>query len=756
MYNTGSSLLQRGLRSVRRSPRGTTFVLLCLTAVHSSAEVVSFSLIDASTNAPIAAHDPLQDGDDLDLTVLPANLAVRANINAPVGSVSFDLTGAETHAQTESVAPYALFGDSGGNYNPWSPTPGTYRLAARSHTATGGGGVAGTEIVIDFTVSAGSAPGDGDGSHRLLGTLQRWHRVTVELEGPGATETSTPNPFTDFRYQVLFTGPSGQTFSVPGYFAGDGAGQGTGSRWHAHLSPDQTGTWNYSISFRSGTGIAVDLTDTTGSSLAPFDGGSGQFDVAPSDKSAPDFRAETRGLLKNRGHHYLTTHDGAPWVKAGPDVPENFLGYVGFDNTTIGSSRHSFAAHVSDWRPGDPDWSAAGASNAGRAIIGALNYIADRGANSIYFLPMNIGGDGKDTFPTISPQVKDRFDLSKLQQWELALAHANARGILLHFVLAETETANENYHDGGTLGPQRKLYYRMLHARFGYLNASQWNLGEENDYSHSLREDFAEYLKAVDPYDHPVTNHTKSNQYGTYTAFLGNEDIDMTSFQGGTSNVSLFDLIEDWREQSAAAGVPWAVSFDEPQKIENDPNDQNAGYPFGRRAKMWPTLMGGGGGFEWYVQQDGGGHGFDQSIDDFGLMETALLWSGHALDFFARLPLLDMSPDRNLVTSGDGPNVYALAQRGEVYAVYSADGASSLQLDLSDQPTSVSFSIAWFDPRNGGALTLGNPVNGGALRALGPPPSQPGADWAVIVRRGALPGLIFGDDFEAGDTSAWQ
>ena len=52
------------------------------------------------------------------------------------------------------------------------------------------------------------------------------------------------------------------------------------------------------------------------------------------------------------------------------------------------------------------------------------------------------------------------------------------------------------------------------------------------------------------------------------------------------------------------------ISIDEPQKIENDPNDQNAGYPHGRRNFLWPTYMSGGGGFEWYVQSDGGGHAF--------------------------------------------------------------------------------------------------------------------------------------------------
>jgi hypothetical protein len=32
-------------------------------------------------------------------------------------------------------------------------------------------------------------------------------------------------------------------------------------------------------------------------------------------------------------------------------------------------------------------------------LIGVLNYLASQGANSTYLLPMNIGGDGRDTSP---------------------------------------------------------------------------------------------------------------------------------------------------------------------------------------------------------------------------------------------------------------------------------------------------------------------------------------------------------------------
>ena len=38
------------------------------------------------------------------------------------------LSGASSHTQNEKVAPYALFGDTSGDYKAWTPAVGTYRL----------------------------------------------------------------------------------------------------------------------------------------------------------------------------------------------------------------------------------------------------------------------------------------------------------------------------------------------------------------------------------------------------------------------------------------------------------------------------------------------------------------------------------------------------------------------------------------------------------------------------------------------------
>jgi|GEM_PF-622733 len=590
------------------------------------------------------------------------------------------------------------------------------------------------------TVLVNVVPVGGQGV--VSGELKQWHRVSLDFVGPSTSETATTNPFTDYRLDVTFTHQgNGQSFVVPGFYAADGNAASTGATagnvWRVYFAPDEVGTWAYSASFRTGSNVAVSDGPNPGETASFFDGANGSFVVDASDKSGRDFRGADQGLIKNRGDHYLTFASGEVFLKGGPDIPENFFGFDGFDNTP--SAGHDFDQHIQDWNTGDPDWDdddPDSVADDGRGIIGALNYIADEGGNSIYFLPMNIGGDAKDTFPTIAEQNKTQYDVSKLAQWELAMEHATSQGILLHFVLAETETANENYHDGGTLGPERKLYYRELVARFGHHPGLEFNLGEENDYGTTKREQFAAHLKSIDPYDHPVTTHTNGGQYEAfYNPLLGNGDFDITSFQGGNSRMSMADLIADWRTRSAAAGTPWAISFDEPQKIENDKTDLVNGYPHGRRDKMWPVYMSGGAGFEWYVQQDGGGHSFDQQIDDFRLMDVALNWTSYARDFLTQLPLLEMAPNHDLGESTSGDNTYVLAKPGEIYAMYNDRNGAGLTLDLTGEQGT--FEVQWFDPRNGGNLQAGTVgiVTGGGVVALGDAPNSTNEDWAVVVRK---------------------
>lgn len=611
------------------------------------------------------------------------------------------------------------------------------------------------------------------------GELRVWHTVDLTFAGPSTNEGAATNPFTDYRLDVEFTGPGGQTLVVPGFFAADGdagnTGATSGDRWRVRFMPTQAGNWLYRAKFETGSNVATAADFGTGSTsfTGSFHDANGTLDVLASDKAGRDFRAPDRGLLINRGRHYLTFGgSGDPWVKGGPDIPENLLGYYGFDNTASGNTRgpdygaavpaaerylHRYPGHASDWQAGDPDWDrndgdSATATHAGRNLIGALNHVASTGANSVYFLPMNLGGDGQDTHPFRSASDKTRYDVSKLEQWHAVFQHAQSRGVFLHLVLAETETGNENFFDGGALGNERKLFYRELVARFGSVPGMQFNIGEENDFGSDRRKDFAAFIKSVDPYDHPIANHIKTNVYNTYNDLIGRDDFDMSSFQTNESQDALGKRVEQWRTITADTGKPWVISVDEPQRIDNDATDTNLGYPSIRRRFTWPAYLSGAGGVELYVQEDGGGHGFDQELEDFGDMDLALTELGYALVFLEGLPLLRMEPNDALVTGEDSSfgGAQVLAELGSVYAIYLPDASNDEPggpptLDLTGHDNKR-FDLRWYNPRTGeflnGSVTG---LVGGGVRSLGLAPDGLGSttDWAALVTRIPEPATSF-------------
>src|SRR5690606_28070801 len=197
-----------------------------------------------------------------------------------------------------------------------------------------------------------------------------------------------------------------------------------------------------------------------------------------------------KGRLEYVGERYLRfAGTGEYFLKAGPDAPETLLAYADFDGTrTINPSAplKTWTPHIRDWRPGDPQWK----GQKGRGLIGALNYLAEKGCNAFSFIPYNAGGDGDNVWPFVERDDKLHYDCSKLDQWQIVFDHAQARGLFLHFKLQETE--NDDHRagnnstpvaaalDGGDLGPERRLYCRELIARFGYALALNWTLGEEN------------------------------------------------------------------------------------------------------------------------------------------------------------------------------------------------------------------------------------------------------------------------------------
>jgi hypothetical protein len=567
----------------------------------------------------------------------------------------------------------------------------------------------------------------------LTGEQKVWHRISLTFDGPEASETGDLNPFTDYRLNVTFTHvATGRRILVPGYFAADGDAANTsataGNQWRVEFAPDAAGTWSYTVSFRSGTNVAVSL-DAHAGQPASFDGQSGEFSVDPTDKSGVDFRG--KGRLREVGQHYLQfSGTGEYFIKTGAGSPENLLAYADFDNTTRGHAiLHTYAPHRQDFRSGDPTWK----GGRGQGLIGAIDYLSDSGVNSMYFLTMNIGGDGDDVYPYVSRSERTRFDVSKLAQWEVVFSHMDRRGILLHVITQERE--NDRLLNGGDLGLERKLYYRELVARFGHHLGVIWNLGEESTNSTAQRMAQADYINALDPYQHVIAVHTYPTQRAAiYTPLLGNALIHDASLQLESPGIVHAETLR-WVTKSTAAGDKWVVSVDEigPANVGAAPDNVDPTHSRLLRQVLWGSLMAGGAGVEWYF-----GYGYannDLTCEDFRSRDRLWTLSRHAADFIRTyLPL-------PLITNADaltGSTVdYCIGRPGVAYAIYLPAGSpGTIHL-----PAGEAYTVAWYDPRAGGDLQSGEvpTVDGGGTASLGRPPAGAPRDWVVLLRRAGAP-----------------
>ncbi|WP_394749385.1 malectin domain-containing carbohydrate-binding protein [Spongiimicrobium salis] len=128
----------------------TTSTLVTVDAPSVQDGVVSFTLVNATTNQDLIQ---LTDGMDINaFTIQGIDLAIRANTNIPVGSVQLAMSGPINTTRTENVAPYALFGDNGGNYAGVPFPSGSYSLSATSFSGANGGGAQGPTIALNFTI----------------------------------------------------------------------------------------------------------------------------------------------------------------------------------------------------------------------------------------------------------------------------------------------------------------------------------------------------------------------------------------------------------------------------------------------------------------------------------------------------------------------------------------------------------------------------------------------------------------------------
>ncbi len=496
-------------------------------------------------------------------------------------------------------------------------------------------------------------------------SFAKWAPIEITFAGPKSKGRGEPNPFA-ISFDVIFTGPSGGKYRVPGFYDGNGRGGLDGNVWKVRFSADETGRWKY----------------VSKSDKRRLDGQSGEFAVTEPSQDAQGFyrwgRLEYTGTAENK-IRYLKFRDGPYWLKAGCDDPENFLGNYKNYNTT--AKRKA-----------------------------AVDYLSERGINSVYIMAHNIDGDDRDVWPWLGDTQREakanggenaRFDVAKLARWRELFEYMQTKGVVPYLVLED---------DSAWKGYDHARYYREMIARFGDLPALLFNFNEEHNENYKLARalEFMRLLEQIDPYDHPRGIHNVNTPNDQYVDAW---QVDFTSIQtGAAGKLSGLDKALEHHETTLA----WikrcrqrgkrilVVNFDE-------------GRPEEDRRAWWSAYLAGG-VWEAHVLKP-----YDRPMSAWEPVWTQL---GGTRAFMKSLPFREMESHDEIIKSG---RAFCLAKPGEVYALYLPLGGS-VTVEL---PADGEFEVAWWNPANDvdGEFQNKSRVKGGS-RKLTPPTS---GDWALRI-----------------------
>ncbi len=118
--------------------------------------------------------------------------------------------------------------------------------------------------------------------------------------------------------------------------------------------------------------MAASTDQTAGVPEPILDDRTCSFRVDPLSAEATGFYR--MGTLADAGRHHRKFEFGPHFLKAGTNSPENFLAIRCLDDVTKSGGEgliHTYAAHVQDWRQGDPIIDRGNVTDDGRGVIGA-------------------------------------------------------------------------------------------------------------------------------------------------------------------------------------------------------------------------------------------------------------------------------------------------------------------------------------------------------------------------------------------------
>lgn len=538
--------------------------------------------------------------------------------------------------------------------------------------------------------------------------VPRWEIHEFTLKG----RAHVANPFRDAALVGEFTAPSGKTTVLGGYYDGN-------DTWALRFAPDEEGDWSYLL---RGEGVEILARGKIHCAPAPA-GKHGAIRIHPQNPYA------------------FARADGTPFFPMGDTC------YGLFDDSPI-----------------TPDLRA--------------QYIATRRAQEFNFVRLTVGHSesraksdpehywawggtpAKPDLDQLNPEFFRGFDDLVRQ---LRAAGMNIELILLNFY-------RRPFTDTAAWTPAReRLWLRYLTARYAaFDNVFLWTVANEYEthpdgkYRLDLPADVewakatARFIKASDPYRHPVTVHPviSASRRGPSPRdpidppwrigeFFGRgDDIDVLSQQTGQNDdgAAWDDKLGAWTGDSSTLTASLAADrrYNKPvlntengyEYLRGDPTSKRQVHHTDKvRRSSWRIACAGGyfaAGFHGTIGHSDAWNRLDPSnhytfkvTDEGAAAQLVALYR-----FFTALPYWRMHPFPGV--TGD-LNV-ALADPGNTYVIYLPHGgATTLDLTAADGP----FLTRWFNPRAGTFVPAADrPTAGGAPRTFHAPDAD---DWVLLL-----------------------
>ncbi|MCB0534317.1 MAG: DUF5060 domain-containing protein [Lewinellaceae bacterium] len=405
-------------------------------------------------------------------------------------------------------------------------------------------------------------------------TIEQWGKFELKLS---VTATwSNPYDYDEIRVSALFTAPSGQTQQVDGFFmqeynlntqTGGLSPIGTGS-FFVRFSPDQTGTWKYTLSCTnpSGTGTFPEQSFTV---------------TAPT----------SHGFIHNTQTNYLQFDDGNQFIPVGENIGwqngNPYLDYKKWADKLANNGGNFFRLWQCswglgiEWRNGDNGYSGLRRYKQSNAFY--LDWLFDYCAQRGLYVMLCLHHHGQ-----VSSQVNPNWGESPYNTANGGPC-ANTWDFFTH-PAAQNHTKNR---------------LRYVLARWGYARSIMaWELFNEVDWTDEFAQrkdavaawhsEMSAFLKNNDPYQHLVTTSFAQDFYDPQTWQQPYIDLTQTHYYINTSNM----------ERVLANGLrKYLNDFDKPTLtgefgLNTSGTNLSVADPDGIHLhnSLWASLFGGGAG----------------------------------------------------------------------------------------------------------------------------------------------------------------